>query len=175
MKLLGSVCLMTVFAIASIGASGLAYVKPADWKPVATTSSMRVAQFAIPRAASDAADAELVVYYFGGSGGSVEANIERWIGQMQQPDGRPSSAVAKRTTRTVNGLAVTLVDVSGTYVAEMTPGAAARHNSLNYRLRAAVVTTPNGPYFVKLTGPAATIAAAEKAFEQFLASIKYEP
>ena len=35
---------------------------------------MRVAQFALPRAASDAADAELVVYYFGGSGGSVNAN-----------------------------------------------------------------------------------------------------
>ena len=175
MKLLGSVCLMTVLVIASIGASGLTYSKPADWKPVATTSSMRVAQFAIPHAAADTADAELVVYYFGGSGGSVEANIERWIGQMQQPDGRPSSAIAKRSTRTVNGLAVTLVDVSGTYVAEMMPGAAARHNSPNYRLRAAVVTTPNGPYFVKLTGPAATIAAAEKAFEQFLASVKYEP
>jgi hypothetical protein len=136
---------------------------------------MRVAQFALPRAAGDGQDGELVVYYFGGSGGTVEANIERWLGQMQQPDGRPSSAVAKRDKRSVNGLTVTLVDVSGTYVAEMAPGSPQRHNSPNFRLRAAVVETAKGPYFIKLTGPAKTIAAHEKAFEQFLLSVKYEP
>ena len=152
----------------------LTYSAPASWKPVATSSSMRVAQFAIPRAAGDAADGELVLYYFGGSGGSVEANIERWLGQMQQPDGKPSSAVAKRESRTVNTLKVTLVDVSGTYVAEMTPGAKERHNSPNFRLRAAVIETPNGPYFIKLTGPAQTIASAEKTFEQFLGTLKYQ-
>ena len=169
--------LLAALLIAVVGRhleAGIAYTKPADWKPIATSSSMRVAQFAIPRAAGDAADAELVVYYFGGSGGTVEANIERWIGQMQQPDGRPSSAVAKRSTRTVNGLSVTLVDVTGTYVAEMTPGSSQRYNNSNYRLRAAVVTMPNGPYFIKLTGPAATIAGADKSFEQFLSSVKYE-
>ena len=136
---------------------------------------MRTAQFALPHAAGDTQDAELVVYYFGGSGGTVEANIERWLGQMQQPDGKPSSAVAQRQKRTVNGLAVTLVDVAGTYIAEMTPGAKERHNSPNFRLRAAVIETANGPYFIKLTGPATTIAAHDKAFEQFLSSVKYQP
>jgi hypothetical protein len=155
--------------------AGITYTKPGDWKVVATTSTMRMAQFAIPRAAGDAADAELVVYYFGGSGGSVDANIDRWIGQMKQPGGRASSAVAKRSTRTINGLAVALVDVSGTYVAEMAPGSPERHNSPNFRLRAAVVTTPNGPYFIKLTGPAQTVAAAETSFEQFLGSLRYAP
>ena len=29
----------------------------------------------------------------------IEANIDRWVGQMQQPDGRPSSAVMKRSIR----------------------------------------------------------------------------
>lgn len=155
--------------------AGLAFAAPPGWKAVATSSSMRVAQFALPRAAGDPADAELVVYYFGGSGGTVEANIERWLGQMHQPDGKSSSAAARHESRTVNGLKVTLVDVSGTYVAEMTPGAKERHNSANFRLRAAVIETPNGPYFIKLTGPAKTIAASEKAFEAFLASLKFVP
>ena len=53
--------------------------------------SCRVAD--VDLAAGDAQDAELVVYYFGGSGGTVEANIDRWVAQMKQPDGRPSSAV----------------------------------------------------------------------------------
>jgi hypothetical protein len=151
---------------------GLTFTAPPAWKAVATTSSMRVAQFVLPRAAGDAADGELIVYYFGGSGGSVDANVERWVGQMQQPDGRPSKAVARRATRTINGLAVTLVDVAGTYVAEVAPGSAARHNSPNFRLRAAVVETARGPYFIKLTGPAKTIAVHDAAFEQFLSSVK---
>jgi hypothetical protein len=156
-------------------AAELLYTKPNAWTAAATTSSMRVAQFVVPRSVGDTADAELIVYYFGGSGGSVDANIDRWIRQMQQPDGRASSAVAKRSTRTVNGLSVTLVDVTGTYIAEMSPGSPQRHNSPNFRLRAVVVTTPNGPYFIKLTGPTATVAAADSAFEQFLSSIKYKP
>ena len=156
-------------------AAGLTWSAPSAWKTVPTTSSMRVAQFALPRAAGDALDAELVVYYFGRSAGSVDANIQRWIGQMQQPDGKPSSAVARQSKRTVNGLAVTLVDVSGTYVAEVSPGSTERHNSPNFRLRAAVIETANGPYFIKLTGPARTVAAHEKHVEQFLGSLKYQP
>lgn len=156
-------------------AAGLVFTSPAGWKSTTPASAMRVAQFVLPRSAGDAQDAELVVYYFGGTGGSVEANIERWLGQMQQPDGKASTTVAQRQKRTINGLAVTLVDVSGTYIAEMTPGATERHNSPNFRLRAAVAETPNGPYFVKLTGPAKTVARWDQAFEQFVASLKYQP
>ncbi len=161
----------TLFAL--LLAAGLTFTAPPDWKPVATSSSMRVAQFALPHAAGDTQDAELVVYYFGGTGGTVEANIERWVGQMQQPDGRPSSAVMKRDARTVNGLKVTTVDVSGTYVAEMTPGSAQRNNSPGFRLRAAVIETANGPYFIKLTGPARTVAAFEKQYEAFVSSVRF--
>ena len=160
---------MTVMYVA-----GLTFYAPAEWKAVSTSSSMRVAQFAVPRAPGDTAEGELVVYYFGGSGGSVEANIDRWLGQMQQPNGKPSSAAAKRESRTINNLKVTLVDVIGTYVAEMTPGSPARHHSPSFRLRAAVIETPKGPYFVKLTGPAKTIAAAEATFERFLGSLRYQ-
>src|SRR5215468_7200472 len=49
---------------------------PAGWVEQAPTSSMRKAQFLLPRAPGDQADGELVVFYFGpGQGGSVEANI----------------------------------------------------------------------------------------------------
>src|SRR5262249_47271835 len=141
-----------VLLIAAL-AAGLAFTVPDGWKASPPGSSMRVAQLTLPRAAGDAEDAELVVYYFGGSGGSVDANINRWIAQMHQADGRPSSAVAKKEARNVNGLAVSLVDVSGTYIAEMAPGSSEHHNKPGFRLRAAVVETPHGPYFIKLTGP----------------------
>jgi hypothetical protein len=153
-------------------AATLAYVTPQGWQKQPVVSSMRVAEFTLPRADGDSEDAVLVVYYFGGSGGSVDANLQRWVGQMQQPDGKPSASVAKKETRTVNGLALTLLDVSGTYVAETAPGSTERHNKPNFRLRAGVIETANGPYFIKLTGPARTIAKWDRAFEQFVASLK---
>ena len=116
-----------------------------------------------------------MVYYFGGTGGSVEANVQRWISQFEQPDKRPSSDVARRESRTINGLTVTLVDVSGTYTAEMRPGAAEHFNKPGFRMRAAVIETPKGPYFVKLVGPQATVARWERGFAAFLDTIRFEP
>ena len=156
-------------------AAALTFVTPQGWQTARPASSMRVAEFTLPHVAGDTEDAQLVVYYFGAAGGGgVEANVERWVGQMQQTNGKPSDAVAKRTTRKVNGLAVTLIDVSGTYVAEMSPGAGARNNKPNFRLRAGVVETANGAYYIKLTGPEKTVAKWDQAFEQFVSSLKYQ-
>jgi hypothetical protein len=159
---------------APLVAAGLTFTTPPGWKTSKPGSSMRVAEFTLPRTAGDAEDAQLVIYYFGGSGGSVDANIERWVGQMQQPDGKPSSAAAKKQTRTVNGLTVSLVDVDGTYVAETAPGSTARYNKANFRLRAGVVQTPGGPYFIKLTGPAKTVTSWNRAYDQFLSSLGFQ-
>lgn len=167
------VLLTPIAAVVSLAAAGLTYTTPDGWKLGRPASSMRAAEFALPRAVGDTEDAQLVVYYFGGQGGSVDANIQRWLGQIEQPDGKPTSAVAKRESRTANGMAVTLVDASGTYVAETSPGATERHNQPRFRLRAGVVQTPNGPYFLKLTGPQATVAKWEKAFSDFVGSLKY--
>ncbi|HJZ78367.1 MAG TPA: hypothetical protein VKE51_41855 [Vicinamibacterales bacterium] len=160
--------------LALLLATGLTFTTPAGWKSSPPTSSMRVAEFMLPRAAGDAEDAVLIVYYFGGSGGSVDANMQRWIGQMQQADGKPSSAVAKKQSRKVNGLTVSLVDVSGTYTAEMSPGSAAHHNNPRFRMRAGVVETSNGPYFIKLTGPEQTVAKWDAAFNQFVNSFRFQ-
>ena len=159
-------------ALAGVQADGLAYTAPAAWKARPAASAMRVAEFVVPHAAADSEDAEAIIYYFGGSGGSADANIERWIGQVQQPDGSASKDKAKRETRTINGMTVTLVDVSGTYVAELRPGSTERHNKPGFRVRAAVVETPSGPYYVKMTGPAKTVAAADADFNALLASLR---
>ncbi len=162
---------VSILAAAAL-AAGLTFTTPDGWRQSPGGSPMRVAEFALPRADGDAEDAQLIVYYFGGQGGSVDANIERWVGQMQQADGKPSTAVARKEIRTVNGLKVTLVDVDGTYVAETAPGAGARHNKPHFRLRAGVVETPKGPYFIKLTGPEKTVTRWNRAYDQFVGSMK---
>ena len=42
----------------------------------------------------------------------------------------------------------------------------------NYRLLGAIVDAPEGAVFFKLTGPSATVAAAEKDFDSMISSIQ---
>jgi hypothetical protein len=162
-----------VTAVILTQAGTLQFTAPATWKSRAAASSMRVAEFVVPRVAGDAEDAEVVVYFFGGSGGSVDANIERWVGQFRTETGGPVPAPA-RTSSTSGRLKITGIDVAGTYVAEVRPGAAERFNKPNFRMRAAVVETPKGPYFVKFTGPARTVTQTAGDFEQFVKSLRFE-
>jgi len=104
----------------------------------------------------------------------VQANVERWVNQIKQPDGSSSQDKAKTETLTINGLKVTTVDITGTYTAEMTPGSGDRHENANYRLRAAVIETPKGNYFPKLIGPANTVAKWEQGYNDYLKSFEFK-
>ena len=158
----------------------LAFDPPVEWTQESVSSPMRLAQFTLPRADGDVEDAELVVFYFGGSGGTVEANLQRWTNQMVQPDGRPSADVATTTSFTIENaeveeaLPVTLLDVPGTYAAVVRPGSGMRYHKPNFRLKAAVVETPAGPYFFKLTGPDRTVLAWNDQFGAFLESVRFQ-
>lgn len=147
---------------------GLSFAAPSAWINEAPESPARVAEYGLPGdGASD--DARLVVYYFGVAGaGTVQANLDRWFGQFEQPDGRDSADVAEIATRQINGLDVTTVDLEGTFVAETFPGSGAYVNKPGSRMLAAIVTTDSGPYYVKLVGPRSTVAHWERGFEQFL-------
>lgn len=152
--------------------SGLKYIAPADWIPEKPTSSMRQAQFRLPKVAGDPEDAELAVFFFQGGGGGVQMNIDRWIGQFTKGDGSPANDVAKTTKKEIHGIPVTTVDVTGTYMAGMGPMLAETKAKTNFRMLAAVAEASSGPWFFKLTGPAKTIAKWEASFNAFLETIQ---
>jgi hypothetical protein len=148
----------------------VSYKVPEGWTVEKPTSEMRMAQYKLPKAAGDGEDALLVVYYFGpGQGGTTQANIDRWVNQVKQPDGSDSKDKAKTETLTVNGLQVTTLDVKGTYSGGMPKDA----NSI-YRLRGAVIETPKGSYFVKLTGPEKTVDHWDTAFNGYIKSFDFK-
>ena len=170
--LVAMLCVVTLGNNAAAQKSELKFRVPPGWVEEERTSSMRVAQYKLPKAEGDMEDASLVLYYFGpGQGGSVTANTDRWIAQMKQPDGSPVKG-AKDEHLVANGLKVTTVDLSGTYVAETAPGSGTFNNKPNYRLRAAVVETPNGSYFVKLLGPETTVKKWESSYRAFVSELK---
>jgi hypothetical protein len=138
------------------------------WIAETPTSSMRKAQFRLP-GAEGSGDASLVVYYFGaGGGGGVEANLERWAGQFEQPDGSDSKAAMKSSKRVVNGVNVTDVALGGTYVAETSPGSGERVNEEGWRMLASILEAKSGAHYVKLVGPAATVARWEASYKSFV-------
>jgi len=124
---------------------------------------MRAATYTVPP------DGECAVNFFGaGQGGSVDANIERWKGQFHQPGGKPADAQVRK--RTIHGLPVTTIDISGEYSGMGGPMAPGKPVA-GYRLLGAIVEGPAGTVFIKFTGPAKTVAANQQKFEQLLGSI----
>lgn len=162
-------------ASAPVSQGDLRFKAPAGWVSERPTSSMRVSQYQLPAADGDAEAASLVVYYFGaGQGGSVDANLERWIGQMQTADGRPSKDTARTETSSVNGMKVTLLDVAGTFAGGDMAGGGSAQSKPNFRMQAAVIETPKGAYFVKLVGPEKTVGRWDQAFQEFIKSAEFK-
>jgi hypothetical protein len=152
-------------------AAGLRMTVPTTWTRVPTPSEMRAAQYRVPRVATDTEDANLVLYFFGaGKGGSADDNLARWYGQFTQPDGKPSRDAAVVTTRKVADLKITSVDLPGTYAPGPMAGPPGPPKA-NYRMLAAVVEGEGGPWFLKLVGPAATVAQAKTDFDALVGSL----
>ena len=151
----------------------LAFETPPGWVAEEPGSEMRKAQYRVPSAQDGVEDATCVVYYFGaGGGGGVDANVERWCSQFEQPDGRASKDVVVRSERQVSGMPVHDVELGGTFVAETAPGSGERVNEPNYRMLASIVESDHGAYYVKLVGPEATVQAHASAFRGFVAGVR---
>ena len=151
--------------------AGLEYEAPSTWISETPSSSMRLAQYRLPRLEGDPEDAELAVFYFGGQGGSVQANVDRWIGQFSNPDGS-SVTHPQVSERKINGISLTIVDVRGTYHQAQGPMMAQTTAKENYRMLAAVAEGPSGSTFFKLTGPQPTVDHFEKSFNSYLDTLR---
>ncbi|MBI4445018.1 MAG: hypothetical protein HY645_03840 [Acidobacteria bacterium] len=155
----------------SAATPSLNYSAPPEWIVETPSSPVRKAQYRLPKVSGDSEDAELAVFFFPGQGGSVEANLDRWIGQFTKPDGSPAKDASKITNKDINGISLTIVDVSGTYNASMGPMTDAKPKP-GYRMIAAIAESANGPWFFKLTGPAGTVTKWESSFNDFLQTLK---
>jgi hypothetical protein len=134
---------------------------------------MRAATYEVPAAPGDAEGGECVAYYFGpGQGGGVEANIDRWVAQFQAPGGGPADKLAKREDKTVNGIRVTTLELTGTYLFKPFPMAPKATAKPGYRMLAAIAEGADAPVFFKLTAPKKTADAAEADFWKMIESLK---
>ena len=133
---------------------------PTTWKQSPASNNLRTAQFAIPKVEGDRDDAELVVYFFGGAGGGVNANLERWSGQFQ-PGGKKQKIYKGESKQGE----YYLLDITGVYNKPIGPPINRQTNPTpGYQMLAVVLMVKDkGNYFLKLTGPQKTVAAASEA------------
>jgi len=127
---------------------------------------MRVATYSVPAAQGDPEPAECAVFYFGpNQGGTVDQNIERWVSQFE------TTGVPAKSTKDVNGLKVSVVQVFGSYLAPAGPQMESTGKKENYRLLGAIVEGPEGMVFYKFVGPAKTMGDSETEFNSMVASM----
>jgi hypothetical protein len=153
----------------TVAAGDLAMTAPGQWTKTKPRSSMLEAEFQIPKVGEDESDGRLTIM---GAGGSIDANIDRWIGQFTTDDGSPLSGV-EPTVFEIAGQKIHLIDLSGTFIDSMGAPGGPTTDRKNYRMLGAIIETEDlGNYFVKFYGPRKTIDANAAAFKQMLESLK---
>ena len=141
---------------------------PEEWHAVEPSNSMRIAEYHL-HGFGGKEDGILAVFHFGsGQGGDTQANINRWKSQFQSEDGIPES---RQWNQIVSGMNVERLQVAGTYnVGTMSGGSG--ESLQDYLLYGAILESPNGSYFFKLTGPESVLEAYQESFESYISSLR---
>ena len=146
----------------SSGTGGLPpfeYDLPSGWSARAA-SGMRVVDLEV--AGDPATEAYLTI--LGGSGGGLEANIERWQAQMGD-DGQPAPVVERAEVPLLGGQAV-LVVIDGHY------RGMGEADLAEARMVAAILPSSQFTVFAKMVGPRAVVEAEQDAFRAWCTSLR---
>lgn len=134
---------------------------PKSWKKEEPSNKLRKAQFRVPKVAADEKDAEVAIFHFPG-GGSVKENLTRWKAKFKAPKGKNLDDLTKVEEFKVKGVDVTYLDIAGDYVFQ-TPTPLP-----NYRMLAIYFDSDDGPFFITMIGPEATVTHNKKGFDDWL-------
>jgi TPR repeat protein len=136
-------------------AAPISIMPPADWRKV--ENAIAVAAFEI---GEGDAKATLAVIPLPGEAGGLTANVNRWRSQLALPAADEAAIQKAARSIKVGGVEGRLIDLVG-------EGADAR------RILGVIAVRGEQTWFIKLMGPAASVAAQQAAFEAFVTSIKF--
>ena len=142
---------------------------PKDWIRKKPRTRIVEHEFAVTAVKGDKINGRVT---FMRAGGGVEANIQRWMNQFTQPDGKLTKERTVIKKLKIAGQQVRWVDIRGTYKDRRGPVAPAVLRK-DYRMLGAIIGVKDlGDYFVKLYGPRRTISDSEKSFEGLIKSLR---
>lgn len=157
---------------AVVDLDGLKSTTPGDWNEEAPANRMRYMQFRLSKKGDDKNDAELII--FRNISGTAKENVDRWKGQFSPPEGKKIDDVAKIEEMKVGGATLTYLDVSGTYLFKTRPFDPSDKGEKrpDYRMLAVQFDGPKNVYHIRLTGPAKTVEAYKKGFDEWVKKFK---
>ena len=150
--------------------TGLSMTVPEGWRREQAKPGPMApkAVFKLSGADGDQGGVSVRITHFPGMKGLDNQNIDRWISQVRQPDGQPSTRDhATVTVKDLGAVKLTLVDITGSVNTSMRGQGEAKPNQ---RLIAAIVDHPKGPHFVKASGDVAAIKKWEASIMAFIES-----
>lgn len=155
------------FAIAS---GKLTLSAPKGWARKQPASRIVEHEFAAPKVDTDEIDGRFTVM---AAGGSVAANIDRWVGQFAQPDGGSTKEKTKTQELMIAKNKVHVVDISGNYKDQARGPMGPAVTREGFRMLAAIIETEkDGLVFLKFYGPKKTVDMNEKPFMEMLQTLK---
>jgi|HubBroStandDraft_4_1064222.scaffolds.fasta_scaffold158764_2 gluconolactonase len=147
-------------ATKTIKAGDLNLTVPETWEKQPVRSQFRKAQMKVPDVAGDKDETDFVVYYFEGGGGGIDPNVQRWVGSFL-PTGRKVKVTSGKSPQ---GEYV-FVDLQGTWKKPIGPMVQQKTEQMpNSRALSVILTTKDGNYYLRLTGPEKTVSANADAF-----------
>lgn len=147
--------------------AGVSFDLPEGVELLPSASSMRLAEATVS-APGGAGEADLVFFYFGASGaGSIDDNIGRWTTLVVDEEGSPAFPQVEMLQE--RGLITAIVRLDGTYLAG--PPAGPKSEMENHTLLGAIIEDgPEGPIYIRMTGPTPAVGALEPAFQSMIRS-----
>jgi len=143
--------------------SGVSLVLPGGWKAVKPETKVVEAEFELPRAAGDEYAGRLTLM---SSGGDVAEIIATRKSEFKFDDGEAPSEEKLE----ISGIESTLLDLRGEWKG---PSFRRIEPRGDYRMLLLIVPfSERAAFYVKLTGPRATIAAHEDEFRDFIKTAK---
>lgn len=153
--------------------AGLKAAAPAAWKEETPSSKMRLAQFKVPKAEGDSADAEIAVFVSPGGGG-VDANLKRQLAVFEPAKGKDK--VEDKTEKVkVGPYEATYQDLKGTLLkkaAPFDPNSKVTPLAGYRQLYVIFETNDKSVASLWLRGPEKTVEANKKAFDQWVKNFK---
>lgn len=155
-------------------APGVMFTPPKSWTDQGP-ATMRITTYAYGPVEGDKDSAILAISYFGKDGGGpIKDNILRWIHQMKLANNVNPETIAVQSEITVDSMLAHIVELEGTYMSGGMMGSPAVPKE-GYRMTGAVLETPEGNLFFKLTGPSKTAQKMAADFAAVLLSVKRAP
>lgn len=139
--------------------AGYRFTVPADWEAQPPKSEFVLGEFSIP---GEGGPARLTL---SSAGGGIEANLDRWRGQVQRG---PKDPEPRESEIEFDGTKGTLLELAGTYSDMFSGGSPTR----DWRMLGVAVPIGGTNYFLKLTGPAGTVDPRRDEFVKFVTSAR---